>query len=254
MFIGWGEDKIMISIGRGIRWYKNYQEEVDFCINNNFNFMQLWYKNGDILVNNIPNSNKEYIKNIGFPIILHAVFDPEDFEAYGDKLLELVDYFGNNEVIVHPVSEKSPVDNDTESRLAKQVINFSKKAQEMDITWYLENNSVVDKFHCRKEELEIVYKADTYVEQLLDVAHVDNYQHLEDVINVKYPKCLHIAGKHFNVPHEHLALSQGDIDYKFVFQNYLKGYDGRIILEIDGTDEEIINSKRIIDEAIINFK
>lgn len=244
----------MISIGRGIRWYKNYQEEVNFCIDNNFDFMQLWFKDGDILVNNIPNSKEEYIKSISFPIILHAVFDPEDFEFYGDKLLEIVDYFGHKEVIVHPVSEKSLVDNDTENRLAKQVNIFSKKAQERGITWYLENNSIVDKFHYRKEELEIVYKADTYVEQLLDIAHVDNYQHLEDVINIKYPKCLHVAGKHFNVPHEHLPLSQGDIDYKLVFQKYLKEYDGRIILEIDGTDEEIITSKQIIDTAIIYKK
>lgn len=175
----------MISIGRGIRWYKNYKDEVDFCIKNNFDFMQLWFKDGDILVNNIPAPKEEFIKSIGFPIILHAVFDPEDFDTYGDKLLELVDYFGNNEVIVHPVSEKSPVNKDTEIKLAKQVINFSKKVYERGITWYLENNSVIDKFHYRKEELE---------------------------------------------------------------------YAGRIILEIDGTDEEIINSKQIIDEATMNLK
>lgn len=65
---------------------------------------------------------------------------------------------------------------------------------------------------------------------------------------------LHVAGKHFDVPHEHLPLSQGDIDYKLVFQKYLKGYDGRIILEIEGTDEEIITSKRIIDMAILYNK
>lgn len=58
--------------------------------------------------------------------------------------------------------------------------------------------------------------------------------------------------QHFNIPHEHLPLTQGDIDYKLVFRKYLKGYDGRIILEIDGTDEEILASKKILDEAI-NF-
>lgn len=39
----------MISIGRGIRWYNNYQDEVDFCLENHFDFMQIWFKDGEIL-------------------------------------------------------------------------------------------------------------------------------------------------------------------------------------------------------------
>ena len=53
-----------------------------------------------------------------------------------------------------------------------------------------------------------------------------------------------------DVKHEHLSLTQGDIDYNFVFSNFLHGFKGRVILEIDGTDEEIIKSKEIIDQAI----
>jgi sugar phosphate isomerase/epimerase len=242
----------MISIGRGIRWYNNYQDEVTFCTNHGFDFMQVWFKNGEILVDNIPKPKEVYIKNARFPIIIHAVFNPEDFEIYGDRLLDLVDYFGHNEVIVHPVCVKPLVDSDTEIRLAKQVEVFSEKAQAKGVTWYLENNSVIDGFHYNKEELNVVYSANTYVEQLLDVAHIDNYQHLENIISVKFPKCLHVAGKHFNIPHEHLPLTQGDIDYKLVFQKYLKGFDGRIILEVDGTDEEILVSKKDLDEAV-NF-
>lgn len=240
----------MISVGRGIRWYNNYQDEVNFCIENHFDFMQLWFKNGEILINNIPEPKEEYIKRVSFPIIIHAVFDPEDFEVYGDRLLDIVDYLGLHEVIVHPVSEKSLADSNTEHRLAKQVKIFSKKARSKGIIWYLENNSIVDVFHYKKSDLKIVYEIDTYVEQLLDIAHIDNYQHLEEIISVKFPKCLHVAGKHFDVPHEHLPLTQGDIDYKLVFQKYLNGYDGRIVLEIDGTDEEQIMSKQIIDDAI----
>ena len=240
----------MVSIGRGIRWYNDYQHEVDFCLANNFEFMQLWYKDGEILVNNIPEPKVEYIKKVGFPVIIHAVFDPEDFSKYGDELLGIVEYLGMHEVIIHPVSEKTPVNDNTEYQLVEQVKIFSEKAKNRGIIWYLENNSVVDTFHYNKNDLSVVFQSDSYVEQLLDVAHIDNYQHLEEIIDVKFPKCLHVAGKHFNVPHEHLPLNEGDIDYKFVFRDFLNGYKGRVILEVDGNDEELIMSKRIIEEAI----
>ena len=77
----------------------------------------------------------------------------------------------------------------------------------------MENNNVIDVLYYNKEYLEIVYSADTYIEQLLDIAHIDNYQHLEDIISVKFPRCLHVAGKHFNISHEYLSLTQDDIDY-----------------------------------------
>lgn len=44
----------MITIGRGIRWYNSYQDEVDFSIRHGFDFMQLWYKDGDICIDGIP--------------------------------------------------------------------------------------------------------------------------------------------------------------------------------------------------------
>ena len=216
--------------------------------------MQIWYKDGEILINDLPEPKEQYIKKIGFPVILHAVFDPIDFTIYGDRLLDMITYLRMNEVIVHPVSEKSPVTDITENELAEQVKLFSIKAKSRGITWYLENNSKVDVFHYKAHDLRVVFSSDDYVEQLLDVAHIDSYKHLNEIISVKFPKCLHIAGKHFDIPHEHLSLTEGDIDYKVVFSQYLKGYDGRIILEIDGTDEEIAISKQIIDEAILLAK
>ena len=96
----------MVSIGRGIRWYNHYLDEVDFCKNNGFDFMQIWYQNGEICINDIPDPKIEYIKTIGFPVIIHAVFDPIDFELYGDDLLEKVKVLGMNEVIIHPVSKR----------------------------------------------------------------------------------------------------------------------------------------------------
>lgn len=240
----------MISIGRGIRWYNNYLDEVDFCVKYGFDFMQIWYKDGDLLIDNIPYPKVEYVKKVGFPVIIHAVFDPIDFEVFGNDLLDKVEYLEMKEVIIHPVSKKSSVNTDTQNQLVTQAILFSEKARKKGITWYLENNSVVDGFHYQPDDIKKVYDSDNYVEQLLDVAHIDNYEHLSEIIKVKFPKCLHVAGKHFAVSHEHLSLSQGDINYTTVFTRYLPNYDGRIIFEIDGTDDEIAVSKEIIVKAL----
>lgn len=191
-----------------------------------------------------------YIRDFGFPVILHAVFDLDDFALYGNDLLDAVAYLQMNEVIVHPVCKKAPADGVATRRLVEEVSAFSQKARKRGVIWYLENNSVIDGFHYKKEGIQQVYDADDYVRQLLDVAHIDNYEHLEQIAAVKFPECLHVAGKHFTVAHEHLPLSEGDIDYALVFDKYLKGYDGRIILEVDGTDEAVILSKGIIDKAV----
>lgn len=244
----------MITIGRGIRWYNEYQAEVDFCRKHHFDFMQLWFKNGDILVDTIPPPKVSHIRSVGFPVILHAVFEPDDFTQYGDQLLDIAAELGHSEVIVQPVCTKTKITADTEYLLAEQAQGFSAKARSRGMVWYLENNSALDGFHCRKDEVEIVFHADSYVEQLLDVAHTESYQHLQDIVSVKFPKCLHVAGKHFSVVHEHLPLTQGDIDYRLVFNTFLQGFDGRIILEVDGTDEELIQSKKLIDDAIKDGK
>lgn len=240
----------MISIGRGIRWYNNYTNEVGFSIENGFDFMQIWFKNGDIMLDNIPEPKADYIKKVGFPVIIHAVLKPEEINLYGKELLDLTEFLGNNEVIIHPVCDKNNMSENIETELAEQSLIFSSLASSRGITWYLENNSIIDKFHYTKEELSVVYSKDKYVKQLLDIAHIDNYQHLKEIVDVKFPECIHVAGKHFTVPHEHLPLTQGDIDYKLVFSKYLKGYTGRIILEVDGSDTEIIESKKIIEESI----
>ncbi len=244
----------MISIGRGIRWYNDFHEEVAFSKENGFEFMQIWFKDGNLLVKGLPDPKEKYIKECGFPVIIHAVFDPSDFDAYGDMLIRLLQYLNHKEVIIHPVCKKESITDNTEKLLAEKVKAFSQKAKSAGTVLYLENNSVIDGFHCKKEELQIVFENDSSVEQLLDTAHVESYEHLQQVISVKFPKCLHVAGKHFDIPHEHLSLTQGDIDYKFVFQKYLHGFDGRIILEVDGTDEEIIASRRVIEEAVCYAK
>ena len=61
----------------------------DFVIKENgFDFMQIWFKDGQIVLDNIPEPKIEYIKKIGFPVIFHAVFTPADID---DNIGPIVD-------------------------------------------------------------------------------------------------------------------------------------------------------------------
>lgn len=70
------------------------------------------------------------------------------------------------------------------------------------------------------------------------------------MVNIKIPGILHIADKHFNVIHEHSPIGQGEIDFKYIFSNILKNYEGKIILEIVNTDLDIVNSKEVIEKLL----
>jgi hypothetical protein len=52
-----------ITIGRGIRWYNNYQNEVNFSVLPIiFDFMQILFSNGELLVQGIPEPKSQSIK------------------------------------------------------------------------------------------------------------------------------------------------------------------------------------------------
>ena len=83
---------------------------------------------------------------------------------------------------------------------------------------------------------------------LIDVAHIDNYEHLKSMLKIRMPKILHIADRHLEQIHEHLPIGQGNIDYKYIFTNILNGFDGKIVLEIIQSSNDMINSKAKIEE------
>ena len=66
---------------------------------------------------------------------------------------------------------------------------------------------------------------------------------MKQIVAVKMPKLLHIADKHFDVIHEHLPIGQGDIDYERIFDNELREFQGKIILEVIQSDEAVISSR-----------
>ncbi len=240
-----------MEYGRSIRWFNNYQDEIEFSKSNKFDFMQIWFAKGELVLDKVLCPKEKYILDCKFPAIIHAVYDINDYDKYNNELIRILKYLNHKEVIIHPVCEEHPVDSETINILAENIYKTNQLLKKDNIKLYIENNSVIDKINYTPSDLKIVFDRNPDVELLLDIAHIDNYNHLQEIINVKFPKCLHIADKRFNVEHEHIPIGQGELNFELIFQNYLKGYDGKIIFEVVNTDEEIIKSKDIIQKIFM---
>jgi len=241
----------VIEYGRSIRWFNNYRDEVEFSESNKFDFMQIWFKKGDLILDKVLSPKEPYILNSRFPVIIHAVYDIDDYDKYNSQLIQILKSLNHREVIIHPVCESLPIDSETIYLLADNIYKTNQLLRENNIKLYIENNSIIDKINYTPNDLKVVFDRNPDVELLLDIAHIDDYKHLQEILEVKFPKCLHIADKRFSEAHEHLPIGEGDLDFELIFQNYLKGYDGKIIFEVVDTDEKIIRSKNII-QSILN--
>lgn len=240
----------MIKYGRSIRWYNNYAEEVNFSKENSFDFMQVWYKQGEILLDNIENPKEKTIKEIGFPIIFHALLDINEFEENTPKLIELLNYLSHKELIVHPICISEEINKETIYKLSERVSVLSKQLG-TEIKLFIENNSKIDPINYTIEDIELLYTENPNVDLLLDLAHIDDYEHLEKIVNLKKPKMLHIADKRFGIEHEHLPIGNGNIDFEYIFNEVLYDFDGKIIFEVvEDDDKQIIESKNIIENIL----
>lgn len=240
----------MIQYGRSIRWYNNYAKEVNLSKENSFDFMQIWFKQGEILLDKIENPKEKTIKELGFPIIFHALLDINEFEENTPKLVELLNYLSYKELIVHPICISEEINKDTIYRLSERVSILSKQLGP-DIKLFIENNSKIDPINYTIEDIKLLYTENPNVELLLDLAHIDDYEHLEKIVNLKKPKMLHIADKRFGVEHEHLPIGNGNIDFEYIFNEVLYDFDGKIIFEVvEDDDNKIIESKNIIENIL----
>lgn len=69
------------------------------------------------------------------------------------------------------------------------------------------------------------------------------------MVEIKMPKILHVADRRMEIIHEHLPIGQGNIDYSYIFTNILNNFDGKIILEVVKSSEDIIDSKVKIEKC-----
>jgi sugar phosphate isomerase/epimerase len=235
-----------MEYGRSIRWFNNYRDEIEFSSLNKFSFMQIWFVKGELILDKVLSPKEQYVLNSNFPVIIHAVYDINDYDKYNSELVRILKFLNHKEVIIHPVCETIPVSAETIYVLADNIYKTNQLFKASNIKLYIENNSVIDKINYTPNDLKIVFDRNPDVELLLDIAHIDDYNHLQKILEVKFPKCIHIADKRFSVEHEHLPIGHGELDFELIFQNYLKGYDGKIIFEVVDTDEEIIKSKNTI--------
>jgi len=241
----------LIQYGRSIRWFNEYEREIDFSKENGFDFVQIWYQKGDILLEKVPEPKEKTIKENGFPVIFHALFDINEFEEHLPGLIEILKYLSHKEVIIHPISESEAINKQSIIKLCDKVAYASRELGKEGIKLVLENNSRLDPIHYTIDEIELMFAKNDNIELLLDIAHIDSYEHLKEIVRIKKPSILHIADKHFSVAHEHLPVGKGEINFQKIFKEILYDFDGKIIFEIDDEDDEIIRSKKII-ESIVN--
>lgn len=240
----------MVKIGCLARFFNRYEDEVRFAKENNFDFMQLWYDNRGICLHEDDIDFINTLNKYEFPTIIHAVLNINEFEEHIPKLLKILKELNHNELIIHPICENERIDEQTICKLDKSVKFALDILTSNGIKVYLENNSKLDPIFTDTHEIEKIFNQNKDLEFLLDIAHIDNLNHLKTMVKVKMPSILHIADRHFNVIHEHLPIGQGDIDFKYIFSNLLTNYDGNIILEIVNSDLDIIKSKEIIESII----
>lgn len=240
----------MIKYGRSIRWYNDYVDEVNFSIKQGIDFMQIWYMKGEILLDKIAEPKLEEIKRINFPVMIHAVLDINEFDEHIPKLIEILSYLDHKELIVHPICESEEITEATIHKLSKKVSKANELLGLEGIKLLIENNSRLDPINYTTKELNILFSKNEDVELLLDIAHIDNYEHLKEIINIKKPTVLHIADKRFDQIHEHLPIGQGELEFHYIFKEVLSDFKGKVILEVVDHDQNIIESLKIIKDIL----
>jgi len=242
----------MIDFGCLAHYDHLFSDDVKFANHNDFKFLQLWYdKNGLSL--NTEEDKFESIKNCGLPCIIHAVLDINEFDTHIQVLIDILKSLNQKESIIHPVCQSETIDQFTIRKLTQQIKTSTELLRNENIQLYVENNSKVDPILNSINDIRMLFSENIDVELLLDIAHIDDYEHLKEIIKIKQPKILHIADRHLELIHEHLPIGEGNIDFYHIFTNILNDYQGRIILEITQSNTELVRSKEML-KCIINEK
>lgn len=189
------------------------------------------------------------IKEAGYPTIIHAVLDICDIEAHMRILIGLMKTLNHHDLILHPICKSEPITEKTIFNLSS-VIQIMPLFIDEDMTLYIENNSRLDPIFHKAEEVSILFKENPQAEFILDLAHIDDYDHLKKMVDIKMPKILHIADRHLEVIHEHLPIGKGNIDFEYIFKSILKDFKGKIIFEIIESDQAILDSKAMIEKIL----
>lgn len=242
----------MIKYGCLARFFNEYESEIEFAKTNSFDFMQLWYDNKGFYVNKERDEKAINLVKYTFPSIIHAVLDINDFRTHIPNLKDILTTLNHKELIIHPICESEEITAKTIKKLSREV-SFALDYLGLEVKVYLENNSKFDPIFQTVDEIFYVFSENPTAEFIIDIAHMDSYEHLEKLVKIKYPKYLHIADKRFSEIHEHLPIGEGEINFHKVFNEILKDFNGGIIFEVYQSDEAIIESKKKIKNIVNNL-
>jgi sugar phosphate isomerase/epimerase len=238
----------MIEFGCLAHFKYPHAERVAFAKETGFSFLQVWYDRNGLSLFEKDRDPVEVIRSSDFPSIIHAVLDINEYRKHIPRLVEILKQLNHSEIIIHPVCESESIDGKTIIRLIDEIRYAHDSFRESGITLHVENNSRLDPILNSSEEVGMLFDSLPDAEFLLDLAHIDGYDHLRRLVEVKYPKIIHLADRHLEKIHEHLPIGEGDIDFEMIFRDILPCFAGRIILEITQNNAKLVDSKRKIAE------
>jgi sugar phosphate isomerase/epimerase len=224
------------------RYFNVYSNEVDFARRNGFDFVQLWYDNKGLMLKPVAEILPE-IKRANFPAIVHAVLAVDEIVDHLPCLVGILRELGHKQIIIHPVCAKSLLVINPLEQLTDAIAVAVQTFAALDVTLFVENNSRLDPIFHDSEELEYLFAKNPAAKFLLDIAHIDDYEHLGKLVTVRKPEMLHIADRNLANIHEHLPLGQGNIDFERIFRTELADFDGKVVFEVIASDEAIIAAK-----------
>ena len=227
-----------------------FSMEVAFAQTHGFSFLQVWYDARGFSLYNSDPSDISLLQTCEIPLLIHALFDVSELETQFGILTNYLNDLELNEVVIHPVSIGNITTVEATERLCHSVLQGVEYFASQGITLYLENNS---KLECLFQSIQDIEQVFTYVPQaelILDVAHIDDYEHLKQIIELKFPRILHVADRHLENTHEHLTIGDGNLDFKLIFRHILKKFSGRIIFEVPFESEARLRSKQKIEQIL----
>ena len=116
--------------------------------------MQVWYKDGKLQHDTLPDPVEKAILETGFPIIIHALLRIEEYDKYCEDLLRILKFLHHKEVITHPSMYPLPVEKDTIYKLAECNKKMTDYFYDNGIIVYIENNGRLDPFNYSPEEMK----------------------------------------------------------------------------------------------------
>lgn len=241
----------MIEIGCLANFNYPYKTEIEFAKANNLKLVQIWYDKNGISLRKDKNP-LESITNSDFPAIIHAELYINEFKEHVPKLFNILKDLNHGQIIIHPVCRSGEPTAITIQTLSQNIKYAYDVFSSIGIDLFIENNSQLVPILNTAQEIYYVFNENPFVKFILDVAHMENYGSLKNIVNAKFPDMLHVADKHFNIIHEHLPLGDGELDFKYIFNEILTDFKGKIILEIVQSKDDLLKSKKILEKIIQN--